>query len=278
MAMKNILIPTDFSESADFASQIGLQMAKKLRTGVTFLHLIPTPVEWSKLPLEKENLYPETKAAIGNAKDRLFHLERKAEENGVEAQSSLIFNIGIEEIHKYINKNKFSLVVMGTHGKKGKHRYAGSNTLQVIHKSPVPVMAVRANAKIEIPGKWIIVSDFLEESKADFDLIMELAKNLEANVHTLYVNTPYFFTETPEIEFKVEKFTGSYSEIKIENAVVNAYNEERGIEAFVKSGEFDLVVLITHKRRGLNPVFRRSITEKVLNHLDIPVMSINSNE
>jgi nucleotide-binding universal stress UspA family protein len=277
-AMKNILIPTDFSESAINASRIGLQIAQKLKTGVSFLHLISTPVEWSKLPLEKENQYPETKAAIGDAKDKLFHLKRDAEEKGVDVQTSLIYNIGIEEIHHYIKKEKYSLVVMGTHGKSGRKRYTGSNTLQVIHKSPVPVMAVKADREMELPQKWVIISDFIEESKADFDMIMELAKALDASVCTLYINTPYYFIETPEINSTLKKFTGAHSDINIEKAVVNAYNEERGIENFIKSGDFDLIVLITHAHRGLNPVFRRSITEKVLNHLDIPVMSMNSNE
>ncbi|WP_029036154.1 universal stress protein [Salinimicrobium xinjiangense] len=275
--MKSILIPTDFSESADFACNLGLEIAQKLQTRVTFLHLLSTPVDWSKLPLEKENLYPETKAAIGDAKDKLLRLERKAYEKGVEAQTSLMFNIGIEEIHQYISTDKYFLVIMGTHGKKGKNRYTGTNTLKVIHKSPVPVLAVRAGTGVKLPQKWLVVSDFLEDSNADFDLIMNLAKDLKANLHILYINTPYFFTETPEIKYKMEKFTSSHSEVQIEQSIVNAYNEERGIEAFVKEGDFDLVVLITHSRKGLNPVFRRGITEKVLNHLDTPVMSINSN-
>lgn len=276
--MKKILIPTDFSESANFASELGLEIAKKLGTGVTFLHLIRTPVDWDKLPLEKENLYPETKAAIGDAKDQMSRLERKADEKGVEAGTSLMFNVEISDIHNYINKESYILVIMGTHGKKGKNRYAGTNTLQVIHRSPIPVLAVRAQQKAELPQKWAVVSDFLDESRKDFDLIMEIAEGLDATVETLYVNTPYFFTETPEIKSKLEKFTSAYTVSEIKEAVVNAYNEERGIEYFVRSGNFDLVVLITHGHRGLNPVFRRSITEKVLNHLDIPVMSMNSNE
>lgn len=274
--MKKVLVLTDFSETANLASDVGLMMAEKLKTGITFLHLVSTPVEWRKLPLEKENLYPETKAAIGDAKDKLFSQERKALELNLEANTSLIFDVGIEDIYKYINKENFCLVVIGSHGVKGKNKPAGTNTVKVLQKSPIPVIAVKAGVKTDILQKWVIVSDFLEKSLESFKKIMELAKNLGASVELLYVNTPYYFNETTEINKKIERFTVSFPEMEIKTIITNAYNEERGIDAYIKSHDCDLVSLITHGRSGLNPVFRGSITEKMLNHLDLPLMNLNA--
>ncbi len=275
--MKNVLIPTDFSESANLASELGMHIAKKLHTGVTFLHLVSTPVEWRKLPLEKEALYPETKAAIGDAKDKLHKLERKAENMGVEATGSLIFNTGMEEIQKYINKNNSLLVVMGTHGQKGFEKVIGTNTLKVIHKSPVPVLAVKAPYEPTIPKRWVIVSDFQEESQEEFDTLIELAKGLEASVDVLYVNTPYYFAETPEINEKMDKFLNRYPGITGKKQIINALNEERGIGNFAKDCNCEVIAVITHGKADLTSLFRRSITERLLNNLDLPVLSINSN-
>ncbi|MCC8360681.1 universal stress protein [Salinimicrobium sediminilitoris] len=274
--MKNVLVLTDFSETANLASDIGLAIAGKLKTGITFLHLVSTPVEWRKLPLEKENLYPETKAAIGDAKDKLFSLERKAHDMEVEAHTSLVYDAGMEEIYGYINEKNYCLVLIGTHGEKGRNKTAGTNTLRVLHKSPVPVIAVKLGANPNVPQKWVIVSDFLEKSRESFNRIMDLAKKLGAAVQILYVNTPYFFEETTGIHKKLEPFTAPYSKMQIKPVIINAYNEERGIDAYVNSYECDLVSVITHGRSGLNPVFRRNITEKILNHLDLPLMNINA--
>lgn len=275
--MKNILIPTDFSQNANLASELGVQIARKLHTGVTFLHLISTPVDWRKIPLDKEALYPETKAAIGDARDKMHKLERKAENMGVAASASLIFNTGMEEIHKYINKNSFLLVVMGTHSQKGFEKVTGTNTLKVIHKSLVPVLAVKAPYEPTIPRQWVIVSDFQEESQKEFDTLMELAKGLEASVDVLYINTPYYFAETPEITEKMDTFLSRYPEIKEKKHIIDAHNEERGIEAFAKDCNCELIAVITHGKTGLTPLFRRSITERLLNNLDLPVLSININ-
>ncbi len=274
--MKNVLIPTDFSESAALASDYGIAIAKKLNAGVTFLHIVSTPVEWKKIPLEKESLYPETKAAIGDAKDGLFKLERMAEKEGVEACTSLIFNTGIEEIPRYINKENFSLVVMGTHGQKGINKMMGTNTLKVITRSTVPVLAVKVTDKHALPSKWLLASDFQEESRENFAVLMELAQSLEASVQVLYVNTPYYFAESTDIQEKMEKFLSHFPDSRIKRNIINAHNEERGIESFLRSCECDLVAVVTHGRTGLTPLFRRSITERLINHLDIPVLSMNS--
>lgn len=273
--MKRILIPTDFSESASKASDLALQIAKKLNLGVTFLHLVSTPVEWKKIPLEKEELYPETKAAIGDAKDSLCKLERTAANMGVDTSTSLVFNTGIEEIQRYINKENYQLVVMGTHGTHGIDKMAGTNTYKVINRSPVPVLALKATDKATIPENWVITSDFEEESEAGIHRLLELASSLGASVQALYVNTPYKFVESPAIEEKMDRALARFSDIAIRKKVISAYNEEKGIRTFLKTCECDLVAIVTHGKYGFTSLFRRHITEELINHLEIPILSMN---
>ncbi|SDK66373.1 Nucleotide-binding universal stress protein, UspA family [Salinimicrobium catena] len=274
--MKNVLIPTDFSKSAELAAKYGVEIAKQLNSGVTFLHIISTPVEWKKIPLEKESLYPETKAAIGSAKDALFKLERMAENQGVDACTSLIFNTGIEEIPKYISKNSYNLVVMGTHGQKGIDKVMGTNTLKVINRSTVPVLAVKLTDRHSLPKNWVLVSDFQDESREKFETLLELAQGLQAHIQVLYVNTPYYFLESGDIQDKMEGFLSTMPKDRVKRNIINARNEERGIENFLKSCECDLVAVVTHGRSGLLPLFRRSMSERLINHLTIPVLSLNT--
>ena len=274
--MKNVLVLTDFSENAKLASQVGIKISKKLNTAVTFLNLLSTPVEWRNLPLEKEKLYPETKAAIGDARDKLFSLERESENAGVEAHTSLVFNLGIEEIYRYINETHYSLVIMGTHGEKGKNKPVGSNTLKVIHKSPIPVIAVRSGEKPDVPQNWVIISDFMEKSKAAFYRVLDTAKKLEARIQPLYLNTPDFFIETREIQERMKEITRQYPDMDINPLIINAFSEERGLDFYIESHECDLVGVIIHGPSGLNPFFRRNIMENILNKVDQPILSINA--
>lgn len=273
--MSRILIPTDFSECADNAIENGLRIAKQLKADITFLHLIATPVEWSKLPLERESLYPETKAAIGEATSILNNLVRKAETLGVEACYSLIYNLGVENIPEYITKSQYNLVIMGTHGKKGDKNVMGSNTQKVIRNSTVPVLTIKTSQKIEKFEKIVIASDFHKKSADAFYILVNLALQLTFNIEMLYVNVPYQFRESKDIDHTMAEFLKQFPDKPIKKFVVNAYNVPRGIDEFLQSSKPDIVGNITHGHTGLLNYFSPSITESVINHSSLPVLSIN---
>lgn len=274
--MKDVLVLTDFSESAVLASEFGIRIAQNLNLGITFLHVITTPVEWKNLPLEKEKLYPETKFAIGDAKDQLFRLERKAENLGVETHTSLVFNIGIGEIHKFINPEKYDFVVIGIHGVKGKNKPPGSNTLKIIYKSRIPVMAVKLGEQAVIPKKWVIVSHFTENSRDDFNKLMARVKKLEISVQLLYVNTPYNFAETEKINNRLDNFMAPHKNLEMKSNIINARDEKRGIEYFLKTFQCDLVALIFDGLSGVTPLFETNVMSQFLYDLEVPVISIMS--
>lgn len=273
--MKRVLIPTDFSDCANHATSIGMELAKKLKSEVSFLHLMNTPVDWSKLSLEKENLYPETKGAIGAAKDELLKLERRAEKIGVEANSLLLFNQGIEEIQNYISKEKYCLVVMGTHGEKGMEKLMGTNTQNVLKHSPVPVLSVKQTDKPTPLKKIGIASDFQKESLESFNDILELIKRFGMEIEVVYINTPYTFMESNQIEQAMDAFLSQQTDINEKRFVYNAKNEERGIGMYISSEKPDMIATITRQHSGLEKIFRPGVTENIINHFKLPVLTIN---
>ena len=113
--MKNILVPTDFSDCARAAEEYGLELAKKANAEIHFWHSLYTPVDWTKLPLEKEKQYPETKARIGHAEHQLNELVKKAEVEGLKAEKFLVFNQGREEIGKHIGHHNHDFVIILPH-------------------------------------------------------------------------------------------------------------------------------------------------------------------
>ncbi len=133
--MKNILVPTDFSDCARAAEEYGLELAKKANAEIHFWHSLYTPVDWTKLPLEKEKQYPEMKARIGHAEHKLNELVKKAEAEGLKAKKFMAFNQGREEIEKHIGHHNHDFVIMGSNGTKGFRELMGSNTQKVVRYS-----------------------------------------------------------------------------------------------------------------------------------------------
>lgn len=273
--MKKILIPTDFSDCAAHAVNYGLELAKRLNTGIHFLHLIATPVEWDKLPKDKEMFYPQTKAAIGAAKDELLKLERRAEKNGLEVTSELIYNMGIGNLDSYINKEKYDLVVMGTHGVHGFKKIIGSNTQRLIKNSPIPVLAIKEDVAHITPTKIVIASDFNERSMKSFDKLMDLVLLLDLEIELLYVNVPYNFHESDEIEKMMNHFIEAFPDTNFKKQVVSANNVTRGIGIFLKKDRPDIIACITHGYTGILNIFSAGITENLMNLFNLPVLSIS---
>jgi nucleotide-binding universal stress UspA family protein len=275
--MKNILVPTDFSDCAREAEELGFEFAKRANAKIHFLHLLRTPVDWVKLPLEKEDFYPETKEKIGIAKSKLSQLKRDAEKMGLESQTFLVYDKGQEEIDFHIEHHKHDFVIMGSHGARGFKEVIGSNTQRVVRNSPVPVFVVKKRPeKFEIKN-IVFASTFEEDVQGPFQKVIEFAELMNAKIHLLYVNVPYHFKETDESETNMQSFLNKCSKGTCSINIYNALDEERGIQKFAKSINADVIALTTHGKSGIMKMISPSITESLVNHTEVLVLSVNIN-
>ena len=68
--MKKIFIPTDFSRCAENAAKAAANIAEKSKAEIFLFHSLDVPMEWEKIPVEKEANYPETKQQVAYAKKK----------------------------------------------------------------------------------------------------------------------------------------------------------------------------------------------------------------
>ncbi|WP_186754229.1 universal stress protein [Echinicola salinicaeni] len=275
--MKKILIPTDFSGCARAAERIGLEIAKKANAEIHFMHIMATGVDWVKLPLEKEDLYPEIRAQIAHAKSDLNALQAKAEKLGLQADTLLLFDKGRSEIDRQIAENKYDFIVMGSHGTSGIKDLLGSNTQKVVRHSKSPVLVVKENLKKLAVDNLIFASSFEEDVRAPFQKIVEFTKLMKAKIHLLFVNTPFGFKETDVAMACMESFLQECPGVNCTLNIYDAFNEERGIQKFAESMSTDVIALATHGKSGFMKMISPSITENLVNHADIPILSVNLN-
>jgi len=273
--MKYILVPTDFSESANNASEFAIAIAKTLQFPVRFLHSVPTPVDWDKLNVQDEKKYPETKERINNASDQLKNWEKKAIKKGVEAEHSLIFNTAMAELVNFVKPENYELVVMGTHGAKGFEKIMGSNTQKLIRHSKVPVVAIKHKFDFHQLKSSLIATDLKEESQKAFKKVYGILEKLKTKVELVYINTPYNFRETDQIDDMAAEFLAGTEVKELKLRCLNANNEARGIGMALNKLKPDLFTSITHHRTGFDTIFSPSITEEIINNYELPVVSIN---
>lgn len=274
--MKNVLVPTDFSENCDKAAELGIKMAKLYDAEIHFFHLMKTPVGWVKLDKEKEKWHPETLKQIGSAKFRLKDLERKAEREGLRCRTFLEFDGGLANILKHSGNFHHDFIVTGSSGtKEGIRELLGSNVEKIVRQSDVPVIVVKEE-EVSFPFKDIaFVSDFLVDVSKAFRQVVSIAEKCGAHIHLLRINTETDFNSIEQGLSPIKDFLKKFPEL--DNLSMNVFNEpsvEAGINNFLKYKNADLIAMCTHGRTGFLSLFSKSITEGVANRSGLPVMTL----
>ena len=275
--MRNILVPTDFSENCNKAAHLGIEMAKLYNSEIHFLHLMKTPVDWVKLDKEKEKRYPETLKQIGKAKSALRELEKTAEREGLKCRRFLQFDAGQGDILDHSTHYHHDFIITGSSGTKGVIReITGSNVEQIVRKANAPVIVVK-DEEVNFPFKNIVfVSNFEEDITDAFKQVICIANKCDARIHLLRINTETDFNSIELGLDPIEKMLQNFPELK--NYSMAVYNEpsvETGINTFVEQQPTDLIAMVTHGKTGFLSLFSKSIAEGVTNHSTLPVMTIH---
>jgi nucleotide-binding universal stress UspA family protein len=148
MSWKTILVPHDFSTSANHALAIARDEAKHHGATIVLLHVIDLPYQ---LGPDAVIVPPETGAPIGlkeyavqSAENHLQDIIDRLAKDGATARGAVVVGVPVEEINRAVDTHKADLVVMGTHGRSGlRAMMVGSVTERVVRSSKVPVLTIR---------------------------------------------------------------------------------------------------------------------------------------
>jgi nucleotide-binding universal stress UspA family protein len=132
---KVILIPTDFSEVCGNAISHGVKLAQSMGCTVCLLHAINKE---TKAYLKKKNV--DADYVDKRLKDYKKYYEKKY---SVKVETLAVEGSIFEVINQIAKDIKATLMVLGTHGKKGLQHVFGSHALRVVIDSPVPVIVVQ---------------------------------------------------------------------------------------------------------------------------------------
>jgi nucleotide-binding universal stress UspA family protein len=143
---KNMLVPTDGSKLAELALPYAEELAGRLGTRVTILHVVDSKGS-ETLPMHRA--YVDRSADI--VKRQVAEVERKLGKkqgaDSVRVAGEVVAGHAAEEILRYTQEKGIDLIVMSTHGRTGISRWVlGSTADKVLHVSPVPVLLVRSDA------------------------------------------------------------------------------------------------------------------------------------
>lgn len=273
--MKRILIPTDFSEEAEYAVKLAAEIAKKKDATLYLLNIvdIPSHESWNNQTAQ-DVAYGA--AVLKMVKRKFAKFFEKPFMKDVKALEVVQINLGYDQFFEQVEKHEIDLIVMGSHGATGwREMFEGSNAEKVVRTVNCPVLTLKNERAAADIKNILFASNFYGEITPAFSHIKTIAELFDAKIHFLKVITENSFESTSYSMNTMKTFAKDAGvDWEVTMQTVNAENIEDGVKYFANEYKMDMVAMPTHGRSGIMHFLFGSVTEDIVNHLNIPVLSI----
>lgn len=276
--MKKILVPVDFSPRSEYALKVGATLAKRHDIGLVVLHMLGI----SPAILTKDDSQEAMEAMyyMKLAEKRFNDFLEKEYLKGLKIETTVQNYKLFHEIDDVAKEFGCDLIVMGSHGSSGlKEVFVGSNTERVVRSSEIPVLVIKHEEDNFRAENVVFANNFDKKSVKAFLRAKKFFEATNTNMKLVYINTPGDgFRSSGEMEERVLEFLHEANvsdQFGLEDVdYYNAYSIEEGIFAYSNKIHADLICIPTHGRKGLAHFFSGSISEDLVNHSELPVLTI----
>jgi nucleotide-binding universal stress UspA family protein len=146
---RTVLVPHDFSPSANLAAAIARDEVKQHGGKLLLLHVCDLPLDLgpdTTLIVAHESAGPISMRhfAMAGAEAHLRDIAERLGKDGAAAEVFVRVGKPAEEILRFAAEHGVDVIAMGTHGRTGiRHLLAGSVAERVVRTSTVPVLTIR---------------------------------------------------------------------------------------------------------------------------------------
>ncbi|MBS1538826.1 MAG: universal stress protein [Bacteroidetes bacterium] len=275
--LKTIVVPTDFSESADKALQHAIELCKTTNSklvivNVVELNLITVPAEMMSLGIITEEMIQISKISLDKLSEKI-----KAEHNISIESENYIGNVH-DNIIKAAEAFKADLIIMGTHGASGiKEWLFGSNAFSVVNNTSIPVLTINLHSKTTNNFKKIVFpfnENLLTLQKVE--QVTVLATSFKSSIFLLGYTTNENSNDIESIQLKGKHLSEQFANENIECSFSMVHGEDYAdtILKFANDTNADLITIVSNRNHNVDKVFKTKPDKKLVNHSVIPVLSV----
>ncbi|MBA6152338.1 universal stress protein [Gelidibacter maritimus] len=276
--MKNILLPTDFSENAWNAIGFALKFFEKTPCTFYLLHVnslsyvtaTDSPYVQTKDFVEKTF----TKPAKKQLNTLLKRISKEFPANSNHHFFTLTdYNFFVDSVRNHVVEKKIDMIVMGTKGASGLRKVIiGSNAADVIKKVQCPALVVPEDAKFTDLKEVAFPTDYLLTYAVD--LLQPLYNILEAHKSSLQVLHVTSNEDTLTIAQQDNKdvLNEYFHKFDTQFHKLTNRNVEDAIECFVQSRDIKMVAMVAKNLNYFQRILFHNKIEEMTYHTHIPFL------
>ncbi len=274
--MKNILVPTDFSEPSKNATVYAVELAKHTNAKVTFLHVYPMPTVATEMPVLLSS-YDEIEHDSLNLLKKLAEALRTKLNYTSPIECLTGPGYLLETVKDVVKEKGIDLIIMGiTGGGAVTEKLIGSNATVIIKNVKCSTLVVPSEAKFNPINTIVFATDFenIEHSSAIKE-IKNLCELLNSKLRIVNVIHPH------QILNYDKSVSGMLLDSIFENIDHSIHLPEGeladGINKVIDEHKADLLIMIPRKHIAFADMIHERHTKKMAFHTHIPLLTIQDN-
>ena len=274
--MNKILVPTDFSDTAENAVNYAINMANFFSANLILLHVNQIPISTPEFGIAAYNFAEVKKDSLDTLNEKALKIKKEYPQiSEVECFSEI--GDSSDLIAEFSKNHNVDIVVMGNsgHGSKFKKNIFGSTSVTVAKKIAVPLMIVPPEVKYKAINNMAYACVYDEQIEASTSLMKVRSLNNEFNslLSVLHVIPENHLINEKEANIDV------YVENKLSTTEHRTYiltenNVSVGILDFVKDHNMDMIVVEPQKHSLFHSLFHSSVTNELAFFSTVPVLTI----
>lgn len=265
--MKRILVPTDFSPTAERALRFALDFAERY-SGTVILYHVHKPVTNEFVgTIEARDMY--NKQTEINLVKKMQRLKKKVTEdnNSVAVSTVLGRSPVINNILGFAEANRIDMIIMGTQGATGLRKtIIGTVAGKIAEQADIPVMLIPGKYDWKDPTHLVLASNYSRADKEALTLLLSIAKLFKSRVTVLHLRNAYL---TPAEKEKVQTDFDAYAfelqrefnEHKIKFSLLDTDSVTETMENLDKKIPYDIIGMVRSKKGFYEKFFIGSFTK-----------------
>ncbi|MBK8205763.1 MAG: universal stress protein [Planctomycetes bacterium] len=286
-----VVIPTDFSDTAQTAVNLGAEIAAYYKSTIDLVNAVDATVyAYAGYPFASLS-----KELLTSAEDALRRAKLPASTAALKVNRYVLSGSPATEVVEHAKRHSADLIVVGTHGHGAVARFLlGSVADRVLHHATCPVIVTKKpqgtvkhpKKKVKPFSRILFPTDFSKTAGKALARAVALTEDMDAELFVLHVVDDSLVTTHVEDERTIilkELRRHALDEMKKQLPAELLQNFEtigavkRGepgkqICAFAEANHCDLIVMGSHGRTGVERALMGSVADKVVRRAKCSVL------
>lgn len=267
--MTTILVATDFSVNAHWATDYALELARQLRVRLVVVHAYDLPSNRSpdRMTPQDDGSYELVMKQLNQLRNRLLQAADKSVEIFIVARPGVQAAILVDEAAR----QHADLLVMGIVGDEPvKARKLGSLATEMIPQTHVPMLLVPPGTLYQKPQNMVLAVDLAQPIDAlAIDTVLRFTHLLQVSLDVVCIEDEPDMTQQKAARqirdlLRNQPHTFSY---------LPGYDVALALETYVDRHKADLIILLPKPHNRLRTLLLESVTQEVARLATIPVLA-----